>query len=130
MKAALLPLYDPAENLPDNKNGIPDILLSNVFNDNSSSYLNNFNLYLAYYRRIPILITEIKINCKSANKWFLTNFQNQVIDNFYNKIYFSGTKRQQIDDVFYFLYEDLMVHFDTNRSKVNFFFKKLTRNWC
>lgn len=124
MKAALFPLYDQGVNLPDTKNDIPDTLLSNVFNDNTGSYLNNFNLYLAYYRKIPIVITEIKINCKSANKWFLTNFHNQIIDNYYNRIYFSRTKKQQVDDVFYFLYDDLMVHFDTNHSKVTFFFKK------
>lgn len=110
--------------MPDTKNDIPDILLSNVFNDNTGSYLNSFNLYLAYYRKIPIVFTEIKINCKSASKWFLTNFHNQIIDNYYNRIYFSRTKKQQVDDVFYFLYEDLMVHFDTNHSKVTFFFKK------
>lgn len=124
MEAALFPVYDHDVNSQCSKKDIPDLLLSNVFNDSSCSYLNNFNLYLAYYRRIPNLFTEININCKLANKWFLLKFQLQIVDKYYNRIYLRRNKRQQEDDIFYFLYEDLMVHFDTNKSRVSFLFRK------
>ena len=124
MEAALFPVYDHDVNSQCSKKDIPNLLLSNVFNDSSCSYLNNFNLYLAYYRRIPNLFTEININCKLANKWFLLKFQLQIVDKYYNRIYLRRNKRQQEDDIFYFLYEDLMVHFDTNKSRVSFLFRK------
>ena len=40
------------------------------------------------------------------------------------KRYFNGSKKAEVDDIFYILYEDLIVDFDTNCSTVRFLFRK------
>jgi len=50
------------------------------------------------------------------------NFNNEVIECYYSKRYIIN--KFEYDDIFYFLYDDLLVNFDTNRSIVRFLFKK------
>ena len=97
--------------------------LSEVFADREDNYLNEFTLFLAHFNTIPNFINEIKIDCKKANLWFVDNFRTEIKDCYYNKIYFSKNKSAELDDIFYFLYEDLIVDFDTNCSIVRFLFR-------
>ncbi|HTO36354.1 MAG TPA: AAA family ATPase, partial [Flavobacterium sp.] len=48
---------------------------------------------------------------------------NEINDSIFNKINI-GSKKPEIDDVFYFLYEDVLVDFDTNCSRIRILFKK------
>ena len=48
----------------------------------------------------------------------------EIKDYYYNKIYFKGKNKVELDDIFYFIYDDLLVDFDTNNSRVRFLFKK------
>lgn len=52
------------------------------------------------------------------------NIQKSNKDWYYNKRLFNGNKAEEFDDIFYFLFDDLIVNFDTNRSDVRFLFKK------
>ncbi len=97
--------------------------LSEVFADREDNYLNEFTLFLAHFNTIPNFINEIKIDCKKANLWFVDNFRTEIKNCYYNKIYFSKNKSAELDDIFYFLYEDLIVDFDTNSSIVRFLFR-------
>ena len=97
--------------------------LSKVFSQRNGSYLNELELFIAHFNKIPNLISERFINCKKANLWFKQNYGNEIKNCCYNKRYFEHSKQAELDDVFYFLYEDLIVDFDTNCSIVRFLFK-------
>ena len=95
----------------------------NVFGDRTG-YINELHLFVAHFNTIPNLISEIKIDCRKANKWFSETYRTDIKDWHYNKKYFESSTTAEFDDVFYFLYDDLMVNFDTNNSVVRFLFRK------
>lgn len=98
--------------------------ISEVFAERQRSYINEFTLYLAHFNYIPNYIQEILIDCRKANVWFAENFKAEIKQFYYSKLYFDRLKKAELDDVFYFLYEDLIVDFDTNNSIVRFLFYK------
>ena len=97
--------------------------LSIAFNDRSDSYLNEKYLFYAMFNAIPNFINEIRINCIRARIWFANQYKNEIRNSHYTKIYFRGNKKAEIDDMFYFLFEDLIVYFDTQNSIVRFLFR-------
>ncbi len=98
--------------------------LEGVFAERTRSYLNEFTLFVAHFNTIPNFIHEINIDCKRANRWFIENFQGEIKDFYFDKLYLDNRKSAEYDDIFYFLYEDLIVDFDTNNSVVRFLFRK------
>ena len=98
--------------------------LSEVFAERKNIYLNEFNLFIAYFNAIPNFINEVKIDCIKANKWFEENYRSEIKGCHYDKIYYDRNKTAELDDIFYILYDDLIVDFDTNNSKVRFLFRK------
>lgn len=98
--------------------------LSEVFTDRKVAYLNEFTLFIAHFNAIPNFINEIKIDCDKANKWFVDTYKSEIKDCYYDKRYFSRNKSAELDDIFYILFEDLIVDFDTNNSTVRFLFRK------
>src|SRR5690606_12132735 len=88
------------------------------------SYLNEFTLFVAHFNSIPNFIHEVDIDCKKANNWFAENYKSEIKDFYYDKRYFNRSKKAEIDDIFYFLYDDLIVDFDTNCSTVRFLYRK------
>lgn len=99
--------------------------LNEVFaSRNGQSYLNEFTLFVAHFNSIPNFIHEVEIDCRKANVWFSNKYKTEIKDYYYNKIYFKGKNKVELDDIFYFIYDDLLVDFDTNNSRVRFLFKK------
>lgn len=98
--------------------------LAEVFAERGGSYLNEFTLFLAHFNSIPNFINEINIDCKKANIWFVENYKAEIRHFYFNKRYYNGSKQAELDDIFYILYDDLIVDFDTNRSIVRFLFYK------
>ena len=98
--------------------------LGEVFAQRSEQYLNEFTLFIAHFNAIPNLIDEINIDCRKAVKWFVDTYRSEIKDFYFNKRYFSGNKRSEYDDMFYILYDDLLVDFDTNCSVVRFLYRK------
>jgi len=98
--------------------------LINVFAERKSLYLNEFNLFVARFNAIPNFIHEINIDCRRANIWFLKTYKSEIKDCHYDKVYFGQNKTAELDDIFYILYQDLIVDFDTNSSRVRFLFRK------
>ncbi len=88
------------------------------------SYLNEFTLYLAHFNIIPNYILEITIDCRRANSWFVENYKQHIKDLHYNKRYFRKSKKVEHDDIYYILFDDLIVNFDTNLRTVRFLFKQ------
>jgi hypothetical protein len=97
--------------------------ISDVFAERRGSYLNEFTLFVAHFNSIPNFIHEVEIDCKVANNWFLENYKAEIKDQHSCKRYFNGSKKAEFDDIFYFLYEDLIVDFDTNCSIVRFLYR-------
>jgi len=98
--------------------------LGDVFAERNRSYLNEFNLFIAHFNSIPNFINETNINCKKGSKWFVENFKDEIKDFYFDKLYLRNSKSAEYDDIFYFIYEDLIVDFDTNNSTVRFLFRK------
>lgn len=97
--------------------------LAQVFEQRRSSYLNEFILFASIFNTIPSFIEEKNINCKKANNWFNENYKHVINDTFFNKIYFDNNKNPELDDVFYVIYEDLIIYFDTQNATVRFLFR-------
>lgn len=98
--------------------------LGEVFSERKGSYLNEFTLFLAHFNSIPNFIHEINIDCKKANKWFVEHYKSEIRDFYFDKRYFNRNKNAEYDDIFYILYDDLIVDFDTNQSMARFLFRK------
>ncbi|MBK8873656.1 MAG: hypothetical protein IPN13_06930 [Bacteroidetes bacterium] len=98
--------------------------ISEVFAERKGSYLNEFTLFVAHFNSIPNFIHEVDIDCKKATNWFAENYKSEIKDFYYDKRYFNRSKKAEIDDIFYFLYDDLIVDFDTNCSTVRFLYRK------
>ena len=100
------------------------IKLSDVFYENRPKDINEINLFIAHFNTIPNYFNEISINCTKAHNWFIKNYENEILDLYYNKRYFNRNKNAEYEDIYYFLYEDLIVNFDRNQSVVRILFKK------
>ncbi len=100
------------------------MLLSEVFAERNHSYLNEFTLFVAHFNSIPNFIHEVDIHCKKAYTWLNENYKSEIKDLYYAKRYFNRCKKAEIDDIFYFLYDDLIIYFDTNNSIVRFLYRK------
>ena len=98
--------------------------LAQLFTDRSSSYLNELTLFLAHFNTIPNYIHELNVDCYRANNWFEDTFSEEIRDMHYNKLYFGQNDEAEYDDIFYIIYEDLLVNFDTRQSVVRFLFRK------
>ena len=115
---------EPQSRIQGLENPISRVYLGDVFDERKGSYLNEFILFIAHFNTIPHFVHEIKIDCKRAIKWFETIYRSEIRDLHYFKRYFNGSKKAELDDIFYILYDDLIVDFDTNCSAVRFLFKK------
>jgi len=97
--------------------------LFNVFY-HSNSNINAFALFLTHFNIVPNFTIEININNKKAINWFVDSFKNEIIDIHYSKRYYDKSKKAEYDDFFCFLYDDLLIHFDTNQSITRFLYRK------
>ena len=96
---------------------------SDVFTFRRGSYLNEFYLYLTKYQKIPNCIEEESIKVKLANEWFKETFKDQIQDFNFNKRYDIQKKKSIIEDVYYFLWDDLIANFDFSNRAVRLLFK-------
>lgn len=116
----LIQLPSPAIEL---ENTSSKMSLGQVFADRSG-YINELNLFIAHFNYIPNLISEANINCKKANKWFNENYKSEIKQHYFYKRCYNGKKQAELDDIFYILYDDLIIDFDTNKSTARFLFNK------
>jgi SpoVK/Ycf46/Vps4 family AAA+-type ATPase len=97
--------------------------LAQVFEPRRNSYLNELTLFTTLFNSIPNFIHEKNINCKKASNWFYDTYKAEIKDCFYDKIYFGRNKSADFDDLFYVIYEDLLIYFDTQQAIVRFLFR-------
>ncbi|MBM3436331.1 MAG: AAA family ATPase [Bacteroidetes bacterium] len=98
--------------------------LGEVFAERNCSYLNKFNLYLAHFNSIPNYIHEINIDCKKAHKWFVETYKDEIRNLYFDKRYFHGNRNAEYSEIFYILFDDLIVHLDNDQSIVRFLFRR------
>jgi hypothetical protein len=98
--------------------------IGDIFIDRTGAYLNELTLFLARFNVIPNFIQGIDIDCYKANKWFVEKHHAEIKATHYNKGFSRENTVPEFDDIFYFLYDDLLVYFDTNMSKVKLLFCK------
>ena len=98
--------------------------LSMVLSERKPSVINEKQLYLAYYNAVPNSIEEHNIDCKKANEWFLEEYKSEIKDVYYSKRKMRDSEKSQLDDIYYFLFEDLLLNFDINCGIVRLFFRK------
>ena len=103
---------------------LPEKNLSQVFANKNESYLNYFTLFLSYFNSIPNFVHEIKIDCKKANKWFVEKYRKEIKDWHFSKLYYGEKKKIEFHNIFYILYDDLIINFDFDASIVRFVFRK------
>ncbi len=94
-----------------------------VFYDKGGLYVHDLRFFVGYFNTIPNVIFEKLIDCKKASKWFAETYKNEIKDLFFDKWKFGKNKQAAYDDIFYILFDDLVVYFDTNCSKVTVMFK-------
>ncbi len=100
------------------------INVGSLFGDVNRSYMNELQLFTTHFNTIPNLINEVKIDCLKANIWFAQSYQNEIKDVHFIKVKFLKRKGATLDDVFYFLYDDLLVNFDTQCGIVRYLFRQ------
>jgi hypothetical protein len=83
---------------------------------------------MAYFNVVPNLILEDRIDCKKANQWFLETCRPAVTNFHYIKRQNKFYAEPEYDDLYYTLYEDLLVYFNTNESKVFFLFRQTDKS--
>lgn len=123
MKAACSKLNLPLEamNLSETASKMN---LGQVFSSRENKSLNEFALFIAHFNYIPNYIFEKGIDCKSAIEWFSSFFRDQIREEYFCKYHLGSNTNSDQDYRFYFIYDDLLVNFDSNNSSVRFLFKK------
>lgn len=99
------------------------INLGQVFSE-KGGYLSELNLFVAHFNSIPNVISEINIDCKKANLWFAEKYSVEIKKQYFIKRCFTRSQQAELDDIFYILFDDLIVDFDTNNSTARFLFSK------
>lgn len=98
--------------------------INEVFRQKFTLSLNELALFSIHFNRIPNVISEFDIHTKNMQNWLIENHQNDIVDFYYNKRFFEKSKKLDYDDLYFFLYDDLMVYIDNNMSQVRLLFKK------
>jgi hypothetical protein len=106
--------------------GIATTNFSDIFTFRRGSYLNEFYLYLTKLQKIPNSIEEENIKVKHANEWFKETYKDQIQDSYFNKRRDNRKKDSFFENVFYFLWDDLIVNFDFESRSVRILFKDTT----
>lgn len=123
-KTEIHPILNSEKNQISLSETVAKMDLSNVFNGRRDTYLNEMTLFAAHFNCIPNYICEINIDCQKANNWFVKNYEPDINDFYFSRHYIRKQDKAELDDIFYFLFEDLLVDFDTNQSIVRFLFRK------
>jgi hypothetical protein len=94
---------------------------SRVFDDDA---LDESLLFISYFKVVPCCIREEDIDCQKAHKWFLETHRSEITGFHYVKRQKKSGKEPEYDDLYYILYDDLLLYFNTYGKKVSFLFRQ------
>ncbi|MBX9735232.1 MAG: ATP-binding protein [Chitinophagaceae bacterium] len=99
-------------------------IVLDLFSNKKAFYLNELLLYSYYYRSIPNYVIETGINCMEAVLLFLITYQKEIYDCYYAKCNYDAFLKPEVADIFYFLFEDLIVYFQMESGIVKFLYRQ------
>lgn len=88
-----------------------------------NGFFDVFDLFIYRFNVIPNFIPCSKVDCKRANEWFVENFKTEIKDCHYNNRYHTPRKAE-LDEIVYFLFDDLCVYINIENSSVKFLYRK------
>jgi len=94
---------------------------ANLFERNDT--LDEKHLFFSRYRTIPNWISLEFIDCRKANEWFIEKYRDKITDCNYIKRY-TRNKGLFTDDIYYFLFDDLLVYLNENEEEAKLLFRK------
>jgi len=101
------------------------IKISDIYSKNRFNEIDEFKMYLAHFNTVPIYFKLDEIDCEQYHQDFINVYEEEILNVYYNKKKFrSIQKEESYEDVFYFLFEDLLVNFDFNQEEVRLLFRK------
>lgn len=98
--------------------------LAHLFSERHYHYLNEFHLFIMYFNEIPNTICHEEIDCSKANKWLNETFKAEIKNCYYDQHHFNYRNLSVFVSVYYFLFDDLLLHFDFDTNKVRFLFRR------
>lgn len=98
--------------------------LGSIISEGRGPYIDECLLFIAHFNSVPNSIETVAIDCKAALEWFENEYKSEIKNVYFNKLQEVRDKPAEYDDIFFFLYEDLIVDFDTQQYKVRFLFRK------
>jgi hypothetical protein len=98
-----------------------ELVISTIFNGDDA--INAKNLFLSRFNVVPNWIRLTRIDGKKANKWFVQTYQDSAKECIYIK---RSEKRKglYLDDVYFFLFDDLLVNLSANEHTVILLYRK------
>jgi hypothetical protein len=92
------------------QNASDKIPLTEVIHHEDEAYLSPIRLFIACFNKLPHSILELSIDGEKAVKWFQSYYAEEIRDYYYSEK--NSRKSECYHDLIYFLYDDLIVHFD------------------
>ena len=98
--------------------------LATIFSYKVETYLNELTLFMIHFNDIPNTIEGKCINVKCAMEWFIQHYKPAIKEVYFNRRLLAGADNVSYDDVFFFLFDDLIVFFNHNMGIFTLLFRK------
>lgn len=109
------------------KNSTSKTPASDIFKHSYNAYLQENLAYAGLFQEIPNIILIVGIDCDKARNWLLETHQKDIKNYYFYQKYFSKNRKSTIEESYCILYDDLMVYFDKDSSRIKFLFNKTDR---
>ena len=87
-------------------------------------FLNHKRLFIQVTGNIPNSISESEINMDLFKNKFLNKYEKQFWESFYSRRAFVNHEVSKYDDMYYFLFEDVLVYLNHQDEEVNILFSR------
>jgi hypothetical protein len=95
--------------------------LTAVVHSDFDDYLSPVRLFITCYNKLPHSILELSVDSIKAQKWFHTHYAEDIRDYYYTEK--NNKKSETYNDFIYFLYDDLIIHFDVTSPYIRILYK-------
>lgn len=102
---------------------IEPIDVSAIYSSEHFDYLQPLPLFTAYFKEIPHFKIMRDIRCQSIINLIQTTYASQIKTSFL-QTHHDRSKKEILHEVFYLLFEDLLVHVDIDRDYLKLYYRK------
>jgi len=87
--------------------------------------INEKHLFLCRFNKIPHWIKLHQVDSRKSKEWLLANYHGQLVDQHTIKRNYNRNNKGviELDDCYYFLFEDLLVYFNTNQQECTLLYR-------